>query len=246
MLTLFFIVALIALLQIASSSAFWTAVVVSTVGALLQASFLSLAYEIWIRTSVEEATIRRIGLKEQIAANSIETVGFDAELVWFEYTKSSANLLIVSTDPSRLIGSSEHKLRATGRLKEVRIAIPLNAWESTESWREGMENRWRQSGTKIALFFTSLDDPPSFDLVASDELASVIVRPLESSPAGDTRMMVTMRRNKKGEGLGKWIDQQVTAIKLMSPNAGVSLPNDDDKPDPDIEANDALEPETLA
>ena len=196
-------------------------------GALLQAAFLGIVYEIWLRADVEDATLEKLGTSRDVREHGLIRLDSEANVQWQSLLDGARELVLVTARPEQTLGQFDDlvvRSAGDGALEDFRIVVPEGDWEGTREWLEAFKERWAAAAPAAAFFAIRLSEHTSYDFIATETRSILLVRRLLTEAGLETIKLLEFR--KRGDsGIGAWLARQREAILRMSPQLGYSPPS---------------------
>lgn len=202
----------------------WQTIVFAVLGAVLQAAFLGLVYEVWLRGEVEDATIEKVGISKDVRDHGLLRLDDEARVNWTRLLEGARSLNILTSNPEALIGHNRDLLMRFARensLRELRIAIPSADLARTRSWIDTFRAEWAESAKDASFFAVEAPPGPGYDLIATDS-HSVILLKAFTAGEGVERFKLLEFRKRSRYGIGTWLSDQSKQITKFQTVTGYS------------------------
>lgn len=195
-------------------------------GAILQAAFLGLIYEVWLRDEVEDATLEKLGTSRDVKEHGLIRLDAEVNIDWSNLLDGATQLTIITNRPETVIGAADDLIirnAGSGSLTECRVAVPESAWTERFSWCERFRDAWAAAAPSSSVFFIKLPTYPGFDLIATETRAIMLMRPAVAAPGVEALKLLEFRA-RNAHGIGSWLSRQNAVLFELQASFGYSPP----------------------
>lgn len=205
---------------------FWTALLT----ALIQASFLGIVYEWWLRDELDAAANQRANLSHSIRNHQLVNLSQDATPDWGSLLEEATEAVLVSERPRDLLGEAGRSaLLDASRQKRLKtcVVVTTDAEHTLQAeWRESLLKDWAHEArnSEHALRFVVSDNPPLYELFATDLSVHLMIVSANQRRARSRLCSLEFSRRDPAPGVvGDLNDQVSKALKSTARSSSVEF-----------------------
>jgi hypothetical protein len=205
---------------------FWTALLT----ALIQASFLGIVYEWWLRDDLDAAANQRANLSRSIRDHQLVNLSQDATPEWGPLLEDATEAILVSERPRDLLGEAGRAaLLEAARNNSLKacVVVTTDAEHSEQAeWRESLLRAWAQVAKKSehSLRFVVKENPPPYELFATDVSVHLMIVNADERRSRSRLCSLEFSRREPAPGVVRDLNDQLsTALHSTARSSSVEF-----------------------